>query len=63
MTTRALPALPTTDAEAIAFALDHLDHGLESTDFLRDWRERRALTTCRAGIERDRTLAAEIAAG
>lgn len=31
------PALPKTDAEAIAFALDHL-HDHERTEFLQEWR-------------------------
>ncbi|QIS94678.1 hypothetical protein FQ775_24115 [Nitratireductor mangrovi] len=32
------PTVPTTDAEAIAFALDHLD-AFEVADFLADWCE------------------------
>lgn len=38
MTRTIAPTIPTTAAEAIAFALDHLEP-FEVTDFLTDWRE------------------------
>lgn len=37
------PTLPTTDAEAIAFALDHLEPW-EVAMFLADWREKKDMT-------------------
>lgn len=36
------PTIPANDAEAIAFALDHLEP-FEVAEFLKDWREGRDL--------------------
>lgn len=46
--------LPTTAAEAIAFALDHLP-SYETTEFLADWREGKNLQPWLDALKADRT--------
>ena len=51
------PILPKTDAEAIAFALDHL-HDHERIEFLGDWRAGRDVQWALEVIEADQKQAA-----
>lgn len=54
------PILPKTDAEAIAFALDHL-HDHERIDFLQEWRDGRDVRWAQEVIAADNELAEELA--
>ena len=51
------PVLPTTDAKAIAFAMDHL-HDHERIEFLQDWRAGRDVKWALEVIEADGKRAA-----
>ena len=58
MTTNPIkPILPTTDAEVIAFVLDHL-HDHERIEFLQDWRAGRDVKWALEVIEADEKQAA-----
>jgi hypothetical protein len=50
------PTIPITDAEAIAFALDHLEP-FEVRDFLSDWRNGNDLTPWLEAWHQDRQAA------
>ena len=56
ITTEMTPALPSTDADAIAFALDHLE-AFEATDFLSDYRDGKDLAPWLDAYHQDRQAA------
>lgn len=55
-TSTIIPSLPTSAAEAIAFALDHVEP-FEATDFLSDWRNGKDLRPWLDAILQDRQAA------